>query len=128
MSMIHAQNITYFRLFYLFQSHHEPTTHIHIFIFIQFPSFVLSILVPPPTHPYQSLSRSRIPLDRCNLRVEETMQFYHNFIRTRDQSARVVARDSCKRPRVRRAFNNKQLAPRFVLTSVVATDPVLISF
>lgn len=126
MSMIHAQNITYFRLFYLFQSHHKPTTP--SFLSNSFLSFVLSILVPPPTHPYQSLSRSRIPLDRCNLRVEETMQFYHNFIRTRDQSARVVARDSCKRPRVRRAFNNKQLAPRFVLTSVVATDPVLISF
>ena len=46
------------------------------------------------------------------------MQFYHNFIRTRDQSARVVARDSCKRPRVRRAFNNKQLAPRFVLINI----------
>lgn len=70
-SMIHAQNIR------LLTSTTSQSLAILSFIFIysQFPSFASSFFHDPPLHSFPCQSLSRIPVDRCNLRVEETSNF-----------------------------------------------------
>lgn len=71
-SMIHAQNIR------LLISTTSQSLAILSFIFIysQFPSFASSFFHDPSPHSFPCQSLSRIPVDRCNLRViYETSNF-----------------------------------------------------
>lgn len=70
-SMIHAQNIR------LLISTTSQSLAILSFIFIysQFPSFASSFFHDPSPHSFPCQSLSRIPVDRCNLRVDETSNF-----------------------------------------------------